>query len=295
MKKIYFLFLISTLGYSQSVSITKIIETDCASPYIKTVELYVSGTIDFANDPVTVDFMSNGGSWSNTRFDLTTLGSVTDSYIYLVRDIALMQADFPSITFDASNTISVGSATNGDDGYRVVINGNVVSQFGKDATKSGGNDIWDHDDSVVSRKIGVADSGIWDETHWEYSGKHSLDGEGLCARTASSSTGTGQTTYETFFTTLGNGHPLQSWTPTTASLNDINASKISVYPNPVHSNLKFTGLSGPVYASVYDMTGRLYLHKKVTNTLDMSNLKAGIYMLKIRNESGSKVFKIIKD
>ena len=102
MKKIYFLFLISTLGYSQSVSITKIIETDCASPYIKTVELYVSGTIDFANDPVTVDFMSNGGSWSNTRFDLTTLGSVTDSYIYLVRDIALMQADFPSITFDAS-------------------------------------------------------------------------------------------------------------------------------------------------------------------------------------------------
>jgi hypothetical protein len=43
------------------------------------------------------------------------------------------------------------------------------------------------------------------------------------------------------------------------------------------------------------MTGRLYLHKKVTNTLDMSNLRAGIYMMKIRNESGSKVFKIIKD
>ncbi|MBL6646697.1 MAG: T9SS type A sorting domain-containing protein [Flavobacteriaceae bacterium] len=71
--------------------------------------------------------------------------------------------------------------------------------------------------------------------------------------------------------------------------------KVSVYPNPVHSNLNFIGLSEPVQASVYDMTGRLHMQKEVTNTLDVSSLKAGIYMVKIQNESGSKVFNILKN
>jgi hypothetical protein len=43
------------------------------------------------------------------------------------------------------------------------------------------------------------------------------------------------------------------------------------------------------------MTGRLYFQKEVTNTLDVSSLKAGIYMVKIQNESGSKVFNILKN
>ena len=49
MKKIYSLILtifVCTLVNSQSMHITKL--TDCSSPFLKTVEFYVSGTIDFA-------------------------------------------------------------------------------------------------------------------------------------------------------------------------------------------------------------------------------------------------------
>ena len=45
---------------TKSVSITKVIETDAGSPYIKTVELYVSGTVDFASDNVVMNYGKNG-------------------------------------------------------------------------------------------------------------------------------------------------------------------------------------------------------------------------------------------
>ena len=65
-----------------------------------------------------------------------------------------MLVEFPSTTFDTSNTIVVGTSTNGNDGYHIVLNNNVVSQFGKTETETDADDdtIWEHDDSVVSRK-----------------------------------------------------------------------------------------------------------------------------------------------
>ena len=74
MKKIYILFLlISFGGFAQNVTITKIIETGCATPFVKTVELYVDGTVNFANfgadalqntadDEVILNYMNNGSS-----------------------------------------------------------------------------------------------------------------------------------------------------------------------------------------------------------------------------------------
>ena len=107
MKKIYSLILtifVFTLAHSQSMHITKVIETDCSSPFLKTVEFYVSGTIDFATASIGVEYMNNGNAWDATKFDFTSLGSVTDSYVYLIRDLQIMTDNFPSITFDASNT-----------------------------------------------------------------------------------------------------------------------------------------------------------------------------------------------
>jgi len=87
----------------------------------------------------------------------------------------------------------------------------------------------------------------------------------------------------------------RAFSDVTLSIIKFNDTEIFVYPNPVKSNLNFLGLTNSVQASVYDMTGRLYFQKEVTNTLDVSSLKAGIYMVKIENESGSKVFNILKN
>jgi len=60
MKKLYILlFLMSFASYAQkNVTITKIIETGCSSPFVKSVELYVDGTVDFSNE-VTLNYMNN--------------------------------------------------------------------------------------------------------------------------------------------------------------------------------------------------------------------------------------------
>lgn len=186
------------MAFAQSVSITKIIESNCSSPFVKSVELYVDGTVDFGTE-VQLNYMQNGSSWSDIQIDISTLGVITDSFVYIVRDIALMQAEFPSSTFDTSNTVVVNTATNGNDGYQVVLNGMVVSQFGRTETDADNDTIWEHDDSVVTRRSDIPDNGFWDETHWFYSGKNSLDGETAC---------NGGNGIEAYLGTLGSDFPL---------------------------------------------------------------------------------------
>lgn len=289
MKKLYsftLILFVSFHGISQSVSITKVIETDCSSPYVKSVELYVSGTIDFSTDIVEVNYMQNGKEWSSSTSSgddtdkINALGTVTDSYIYLVKDIGFMAAEFPSVTFDATNTVVIAFGSNGDDGVQVVMNGNVVSQFGKDATDADDDNIWEHDDSVVSRKIGVADSGTWDETHWEYSGKNSLDNKGVCKNGAG---------FQAEFASLGNGHPLQSWTPPTASIDDLASNKISIYPNPLTSNNRVLNINsnykGDINVKVYNISGKEILNRQLTtNTINLSTLKTGVYIISVKQE-----------
>ncbi|RRO20286.1 T9SS type A sorting domain-containing protein [Flavobacteriaceae bacterium 14752] len=214
MKKIYLflLGLFSLTTFSQNVTITKIIETGCSSPFVKTVELYVDGTVDFATE-VTINYMQNGAPWADNQIDVSALGVQTDSFVYLIRDIPLMQAEFPSTTFDASNTVVVGTSTNGDDGYQVVLNGTVVSQFGKTETDAD-NDTssnWQHSDAVATRLDGIPDLGTWDPTHWDITPEQDLDDHTACQG------GVVSPNLETYFASLGATFPLgtgSGWTPT---------------------------------------------------------------------------------
>jgi hypothetical protein len=243
MKKIYFLFLFFAMNsFSQHITITKIIETDCSGPYVKTVELYVDGTVDFSSE-VVMNYMNNGAAWSENQIDLSGLGSITDSFVYIVRDIGLMQAEFPSTTFDASNTLVTSSSTNGDDGYQIVLNGLVVSQFGKTETDADDDTIWEHDDSVVSRISGVADTGAWDETQWEYSGKNSLDGNTACK---------GGAGVEAYLDDLAGTYPLGSgsgWTPTSATCTT------ALGDASVSCNTTTAGAADDTYTASLDFSG----------------------------------------
>ena len=226
--------------------------------------------------------MNNGKEWNETEFDLTSLGSVTDSHIYIVRDIQLMQAEFPSVTFDSSNTIVDGNATNGDDGYRAVIDGNVVSQFGKDQTDADNDPAadWNHNDTVFSRTIGVVDDGTWNSSQWTGEPENSLDNLGACK---------GGDGFEAAFESLGNGHPLQSWTPPTASNNDLAINKLTIYPNPLNSNYRILHINSnfkeDINIKIYDISGKEILNKQLaTNTIDLSSLNTGVYIVGVKHK-----------
>lgn len=69
---------------------------------------------------------------------------------------------------------------------------------------------------------------------------------------------------------------------------------IEIYPNPVDTKLNFSGLTTPVQATLFDMLGKRQLQSEVINSLDVSSLKPGLYMVEIKNENSAKVFNILK-
>ncbi|HET8838966.1 MAG TPA: T9SS type A sorting domain-containing protein [Flavobacteriaceae bacterium] len=91
------------------------------------------------------------------------------------------------------------------------------------------------------------------------------------------------------FTILGNQLSIEE----TAFLNEV-----SLYPNPVKNQLHINVPNGLVIesASVYDLLGKRHTMKiGENNTLEMSQMPSGIYLLKLETTAGSLTKKFIKE
>lgn len=78
-------------------------------------------------------------------------------------------------------------------------------------------------------------------------------------------------------------------------VNDINKSEISVYPNPFTDVLKISDVKGVKSVSVNDISGREVKSLAPSAELNLSSLKAGLYIVNLKMEDGSvKTFKAIK-
>ena len=86
----------------------------------------------------------------------------------------------------------------------------------------------------------------------------------------------------------------QTFNSTLSSDDWLQTLNFNIYPNPVQTTLNFSGLNASVQASVFDMLGKLHIQTEVTNTLDVSALNPGLYIVEIKNETSSKVFKMLK-
>jgi hypothetical protein len=82
---------------------------------------------------------------------------------------------------------------------------------------------------------------------------------------------------------------------------DFNKKLVDIFPNPATNaiNINITGFAGTSEISLYDINGQL-LMKKQTNTvnseLDISKLRAGVYLVKVKNgEKEISVKKIVKE
>ncbi len=79
-----------------------------------------------------------------------------------------------------------------------------------------------------------------------------------------------------------------------------NVSQCSVYPNPVNNKLYIVTEDEVENVVVYDIYGRVQNLRnsetqKLRNSIDLSDLKAGIYFVKINTEKGNIVKRIIKN
>lgn len=284
-----FLTMLTGLSYSQTVTITKIIESDCSSPFIKTVEIAVEGTVDFANDDVQLRYSQNGGGFDPSGdnsapflIDISGLGIQSNTYVYVIRDLALMQAEFPSAGITASNSVVVSTATNGDDAYQLArADGTVLSQFGEDLVDGTGT-VWAHNDTFFSRKVGNTNTG-WNINDWDSQPEEFLDTYGVCAKT-SMLTGP---LFETVIT-------LGSWK--VLGVDSKSLTNVSITPNPSKSGYVTIKAqdSGTKSIELYDMLGRNVINTTLnSDVLDVSSVRSGLYLLKVSIEDRSSTTKLI--
>ena len=211
----------------------------------------------------------------NVTFDAGTILASGEVYI-----IANPSAD-PSILAAADQTFTYLS--NGDDFFALTVAGATASSY------------------TIVDKIG--DFGPDPGSGWDVAGEtngtqnHTLVRksnitEGKSDWSASAGTDSSDSEWvvldQDTWTYLGS-HPHAS-----LSIFDFGDKKIDVYPNPVQTKLNFSGLTSSVQATVFDMLGKRQLESKVINSLDVSSLKSGLYMVEIKNENSAKVFNILK-
>jgi len=82
----------------------------------------------------------------------------------------------------------------------------------------------------------------------------------------------------------------------TLNVNGFDLTEISLYPNPVEDllNIALPSQVALDNAKLFDITGKLVLESAQQNTIDMSNLSDGVYILKLKTDKGELTKKVIK-
>ncbi|MBQ0015928.1 MAG: InlB B-repeat-containing protein [Bacteroidales bacterium] len=79
----------------------------------------------------------------------------------------------------------------------------------------------------------------------------------------------------------------------TQGIENVNTASVKLYPNPTTNSVTITGAT--VYSvDVMDMTGRKISTVEGTNTVDMTIVGNGVYMMRIETSEGTAVRKVIK-
>ena len=267
---------------AQKLVLTNVVDGSCGKTS-KFVEIYVSGTVNLSE--YNLVRRSNSGNWvdDGVAIDLTDLGTKTDEFIYLIRDLATLNTEFPSTSITVDNSMVSESIThNGDDSYRIieVATGNVIDQFGGDIDGTG--ETWEYTDSWASRNNDVGPNSTFTESEWTFYGIDILDDEGICNESNA---------LENTVNTLA------SYTNSNLNLVNFQITTLKVYPNPVTG--QFLNIDIPqnlnLKVSFYDMLGKLVYRQeqKEAFSVNVSHLQPGVYIASFTFEDNQSITKKI--
>jgi len=158
--------------------LTMIGDGDCTGGNPKFIEIYASGTVNFAD--YSIENQSNASLvWGNT-FSLSTLGTVTNNFVYVYYEsatgIGTFATEFPSATNSvASPTVQ----NNGDDRVRILdASSAVIDQYGVSDVDGTGTP-WEYSDGYSKRNNATGPDAGFVLGNWTYN-LASFDLLGLC-------------------------------------------------------------------------------------------------------------------
>jgi hypothetical protein len=215
---------------------------------------------------------NNGGGTDGEEFSLPAGIVNNGDNILVVRDAAAIEAYFTTAGYNLFDLVIVdtgGDAVdgNGNDAIELYKNGSVVETFG-DITDSSAS-TWNYLDSwAYKTTVGAA----W-PNGWSYGGVNCTDGS------------------TTIFDS-GCVYPFLESLSTKA----FSKAELSIYPNPVNNGLVTikSPLAGVKNIALFDAIGRNVLKTELTlEALDVSELGAGLYLLKVTIGDRSATHKLI--
>lgn len=79
--------------------------------------------------------------------------------------------------------------------------------------------------------------------------------------------------------------------------NDLQENSFSFFPNPARLSKLFFKSTRPLSIEVYSLTGKLILNTTIdsSKSLDISSLNTGLFIIKMRSDSGTKIKKLIRE
>lgn len=291
MKKIYTLLAIVALSFSavaQVPMITGILDGDCSGGNPKALELYANGTVDFSLFSLENQTNATVDTWSQT-LSLAPLGIVTNAFVYVIQgdagtvNIGIFNTEFPGIPAANIFVYPIGSGTpqplniNGDDRVRLINTATtvVIDQYGE-SNVDGSTTAWEYTDSWAKRNNGTLPTGAFVPSNWTYGGVAAINNLGVCQGAAAFSTVVPFGQYS-----LG--------------VNQNQIQGLKVYPNPVTNGTFYinTNTDSTKEVVVYDVLGKQVVKTTTNNAVNVSNLKGGVYIVKITEEGKTATRKLV--
>jgi len=283
MKKITFLFaiLFAVSLPAQDMVLTGVFDGPLTGGVPKAIEIYVINDIADLS-AYGVGSANNGGGSDGVELVLSGTATAGD-YIW----VASESVDFENYFGFAPTFVSGAANINGDDAIELFgnvvddgmgnITGDVIDIFG-DIDLSGTGEPWEYLDGWAYRNNNTGpDGSTFIIASWTFSGVDANDGE-------------------TSNSTAANPWPIGTYTRT-LSTGDLSINTIQIYPNPVRSGGVITintNNSQPFQVTVYDVLGKQVLSRTTSNnTLNISSLKAGVYLIQVTNNNKTTTKKLI--
>jgi hypothetical protein len=275
MKQLYFLFLtilISGASFGQNLVITGLYDGPLTGGVPKGVELYVLSDISDLSI-YGLGSANNGGGTDGEEFTFPVGTATAGDFIY----VASESTEFTNFFGFAPNYTTGSMVINGDDAVELFMNGSVVDLFG-DINTGGTGTAWEYLDGWAYRNDKVAPNATFTSSDWTFSGINALDGESTNAGAATP-------------------FPIGTYVAPTAAVTKNQIAGFAMYPNPV-SNGKFVITSNKganKQVGIYSMIGKQVYSKtvKANETIDVSNLNRGIYLLRVKEEDKIATRKLI--
>jgi hypothetical protein len=234
--------------------------------------VHVVATADIANLNVYgLGVANNGGGTDGQEYTFDDISVLQGENILVVRSLDALTDYFTADGIALFDHVLIGTSSisqNGDDAIELFKNGSVVETFGEIDT-DGTGESWEYMDSWAYKTTSGA---AW-PTDWSYGGVDCTDGS----------------------TTIFDSSCVYPFLES-LSTKAFSKAELSIYPNPVNNGLVTIKslLAGVKNIALFDAIGRNVLKTELTaEALDVSELGAGLYLLKVTIGDRSATHKLI--